>query len=921
MRSHLKNPAYSFTSFIASPLIHLQQQQQQEERQALLHEGSGSAAVNAFVEIVFDNSDHRFTVEQSDEVVLRRTIGLHKDEFFLQRRRATKSEIQSLLESAGFSKSNPYFIVQQGKVQDLCTMSDAERLSLLQEVAGTNLYDEKKAESVRKMQENEASIEKITEILQDMEDRLEQLQTEKDELTQYTTLDRQRRAVEYALYDQECNKARTLLEAVEQERAQHVEHVRELHEAAKETHTQIRSAEAVLKTTAHARKRNRLQLQSLQEDKHAAVQLWSQLQMQCQELEESFQSGQEVYQRNQKELAKVEQEIVSAQQELADKVQPAFEEATKELSRMMDERTAAVKQQEALYAKQGRGRQFETKQERDVYLQSNIAELETAKTEKESELASQQDSLASMRRTVEQENKDVDKLNEQVTQMAGNLQSISKSMDEKKSERLKLHDARKEEWRQSQELQEQAREAREQYQKAVSDMRKAMPKATAMGLEALNTIVEQEGLVRGQQYFGMLMDNMKLRDEKYQTAVEVAAQNSLFHVIVDNDQTASRLMTRLEQGKLGRVTFLPLNRLRIDPVQYPESNDIRPLLDLCIQFDPKVERAMQHVFNKKLIARSPEVASEWSAKLSMDAITLDGDLCSRKGALTGGYVDTSKSRLRAHNRRTEAHATLKDAERGYQEGQRRAQQADQATTNLMQELQRLEAKHAELSHMLTAKETDYERLQSRLENHKKQVGHIESSTIPPLEKGIAELQGDIARLQEEMGTELTKSLSDEERDLLNELKLKQAALGEEIEAQNEKVAAAGLERQKLQSLLEDNLLKRKKELSEGIADDDGPSDRRKSRLSSAALQAQRKEELEDRRRQLEIQTSVKEDIEKRVEEARQEEEKHRSDLIAAKNELEQLKSQDMKNMKALEDAQDKSDRLLNKVSGSGRAHV
>ena len=108
----------------------------QEERQSLLHEGSGSAAVNAFVEIIFDNSDNRFSLENSDEVVRRRTIGHKKDEFFLQHKRATKNEIMSLLEGAGFSKSNPYFIVQQGKVNALCTMSDAERLRLLKEMAG-----------------------------------------------------------------------------------------------------------------------------------------------------------------------------------------------------------------------------------------------------------------------------------------------------------------------------------------------------------------------------------------------------------------------------------------------------------------------------------------------------------------------------------------------------------------------------------------------------------------------------------------------------------------------------------------------------------------------------------------------------------------------------------------------------------------
>ena len=66
----------------------------QEERQHMLHEGAGANVMAAFVEVVFDNSDGRLTVEM-DEVVLRRTIGLKKDEFFLNRKRVTKSEVRS----------------------------------------------------------------------------------------------------------------------------------------------------------------------------------------------------------------------------------------------------------------------------------------------------------------------------------------------------------------------------------------------------------------------------------------------------------------------------------------------------------------------------------------------------------------------------------------------------------------------------------------------------------------------------------------------------------------------------------------------------------------------------------------------------------------------------------------------------------
>ena len=107
-------------------------------------------------------------------------------------------------------------------------------------------------------------------------------------------------------------------------------------------------------------------------------------------------------------------------------------------------------------------------------------------------------------------------------------------------------------------------DAKEASRKALYDMCKSMPRATSQGLPALKQIVASEGLAVGKEYFSLIMENFELTDDKYRTAVEVAAQNSLFHVIVDADSTAARLMKRLEDGRLGRVTFLPLNQLRGD---------------------------------------------------------------------------------------------------------------------------------------------------------------------------------------------------------------------------------------------------------------------------------------------------------------------------------------------------------------------
>ena len=66
---------------------------------------------------------HYARVACSLQLVLKRAIGLKKDEYFVDRKHVTKTEVASLLESAGFSRSNPYNIVPQGKVALLTTMT------------------------------------------------------------------------------------------------------------------------------------------------------------------------------------------------------------------------------------------------------------------------------------------------------------------------------------------------------------------------------------------------------------------------------------------------------------------------------------------------------------------------------------------------------------------------------------------------------------------------------------------------------------------------------------------------------------------------------------------------------------------------------------------------------------------------------
>ena len=190
------------------------------------------------VEIVFDNSDNRFPTGH-EEVILRRTIGMKKDEYSLDKKSASKADVMNLLESAGFSKSNPYYIVPQGRVRipqsylhislEELTMSfkkitaltnakDHERLALLKEVAGTKVYEQRRAESLRIMADTDAKRGKINELLDYIESRLAELEEEKEELKEFQEKDKERRCMEYALYQRELEEVGEALVEIEEDR-------------------------------------------------------------------------------------------------------------------------------------------------------------------------------------------------------------------------------------------------------------------------------------------------------------------------------------------------------------------------------------------------------------------------------------------------------------------------------------------------------------------------------------------------------------------------------------------------------------------------------------------------------------------------------------------------------------------------------
>jgi structural maintenance of chromosome 3 (chondroitin sulfate proteoglycan 6) len=133
------------------------------------------------------------------------------------------------------------------------------------------------------------------------------------------------------------------------------------------------------------------------------------------------------------------------------------------------------------------------------------------------------------------------------------------------------------------------RDSLKNYEKALHS---TLDRATSAGLKAVDRIARELGLENS--VHGPLIGLFSFPAE-LSIAVEVTAGSSLFFVVVDTDEVATRIITLMNQQRAGRVTFMPLNKLRPIMGKFPSGDsDARPLISQ-LTFDKKFEQAMKQV--------------------------------------------------------------------------------------------------------------------------------------------------------------------------------------------------------------------------------------------------------------------------------------------------------------------------------------
>jgi chromosome segregation protein len=152
--------------------------------------------------------------------------------------------------------------------------------------------------------------------------------------------------------------------------------------------------------------------------------------------------------------------------------------------------------------------------------------------------------------------------------------------------------------------------------------------------QAVKAVVNLKKVIPG--IHGPVSQLGEVADERYSLALQVAAGGRLQHVVVNTVADAAKCIEYLRQKKIGRCTFLPLDKINVRVEATAPKEAIGFARDF-IRYSDKFGKVFEYVFGDTIIVKDIEAAQAIGIG-AWRMVTLDGDLMELTGAMTGGHI-------------------------------------------------------------------------------------------------------------------------------------------------------------------------------------------------------------------------------------------------------------------------------------------
>ena len=586
----------------------------------------------ASVVVTLDNQDG-FIKDAGQEIKVERHIYRTGDsEYKIDGKKVRLRDIHDLFLDTGLGRDS-FSIISQGKVEEIFNSKPEERRAIFEEAAGVLKYKTRRKETESKLQQTQDNLDRLEDIIYELDNQIKPLEKQAATARKFMNLDSQRKGIyldvlvaqiqankaELDLTEEELNQVQELLtsyyqkrESLELENQSLKKQRQDLQAEMAKDQTSLMDLTALISDLERKLALSKLEteqvalnqqeaqarLASLDEKRNALIQEKEEKEANLSQLEANLAV-------NTKELNRLEAELV------------AFSDDPDQMIEQLRERFVAFLQEEADVSNQL------TRIENDL-------ENSRQQTQKQEEqLESLKEQLASAKSKASEQETALKSAKEKVQTLLADYQTNAKQEEEQKQAY------------QSQQNQLFDRLDSLKNKQAKAQSLENILKNHSNFYAGVKSVLQEKNRLGG--IVGAVSEHLTF-DVRYQTALEIALGASSQHIIVEDEQAATKAIDFLKRNRAGRATFLPLTTIKARSISGQNQDEIASspgflgMADELVTFDAKHEAIFKNLLATTAIFDTVEHARDAARKVRYQVrmVTLDGTELRTGGSYAGG---------------------------------------------------------------------------------------------------------------------------------------------------------------------------------------------------------------------------------------------------------------------------------------------
>ncbi|CDD65857.1 chromosome partition protein Smc [Firmicutes bacterium CAG:882] len=596
----------------------------------------------ASVAITIDNSDHALPVDFDQVTITRKVFRSGESEYLMNGSACRLRDINELFYDTGIGKEG-YSIIGQGQIDRILSGKPEERRELFDEAAGIVKFKRRKAAAQKKLDDESRNLVRVNDILAELEKQVGPLEHQAEKAKEYLKLKEELKKNDVNLFLIESDEFKEELAKVNETFSIADAELKAAKAEFEKSGAEYEANEERLSCLNHTIEENSSIANQAEIDKNR---LSSQIELLNEQIKSVLASDEQLNKR----LDSIKERLLDSDEEKKRLISERFK-----LTDRLDEMKAECEEADNIVksltesiaeleenVENGKDDVIDNLNERGqikAKLQRNVTLLEQVNIRK-SELTRK---LINCKSEEDTQKQNLDSLKKQLSDVREDISSINEKLSDREKNQLLIRDTIN------------------KYNTDINNLNRIVMGESSR-LESLKNITERydgygssirkvmEQKEKNKGIIGVVADIIKTK-KQYETAIETALGGTIQNIVTDNEETAKGLITFLKQNKFGRATFLPLSAIsgrdiKVDNTLTSEKGAIG-FANQLIECDSEFYELARYLLGRILVVDNIDNALAIARRHnhSVRIVTLEGDMLSPGGSMSGGAFKNSSNLL------------------------------------------------------------------------------------------------------------------------------------------------------------------------------------------------------------------------------------------------------------------------------------